>query len=218
MKKLLPFIMVLVLAVFCAGCGSVSSKTSPAPTTPTPETKTEAGADTPVPAGEAPAPEKESGSTVLVAYFSATGTTRGVAEKLAAITGADLYEIIPAEPYSNADLDYNDANSRTTKEQNDKSARPVIGSEAIDLSGYETVYIGFPIWWGEEPRILDTFVEQYDFTGKTLIPFCTSGGSGIGRSGSNLEELAGKGTWLTGTRHNGNISESDLQSWIAGLQ
>ena len=155
---------------------------------------------------------------VLVAYFSATGTTKGVAEKIAEVTDADIYEIIPAEPYSSDDLDWNDRNSRTTLEQNDKSARPEIAGDKIDLSGYTTIYIGFPIWWGEEPRILDTFVETYDFTGITLIPFCTSGGSGIGRSGPNMEELAGTGTWLEGARHNGNISEEDLQSWIDGLK
>ena len=155
---------------------------------------------------------------VLVVYFSATGTTRGVAERIAKITDADIYEIVPAEPYTDADLNYNDSGSRTTKEQNDKSARPAIGSGKIDLTGYTTIYIGFPIWWGEEPRIMDTFVESYDFTDITLIPFCTSGGSGIGRSGPNMEALAGTGTWMDGARHNGDISEADLQSWIDGLK
>ncbi|MCR5371171.1 MAG: flavodoxin, partial [Clostridium sp.] len=114
-------------------------------------------------------------SDVLVAYFSATGTTKGVAEKIASVTGGDLYQILAAQPYSDADLNYNDSSSRTTKEQNDKSARPEIGSEEISLDGYTTVYLGFPIWWGEEPRILDTFVEKYSFEGITVIPFCTSG-------------------------------------------
>ena len=166
------------------------------------------------PQDEVPEPHSE----ILVAVFSATGTTKGVAEKIAAIENADLYEIIPAEPYSDADLNYNDRNSRSTKEQNDKSVRPVIGSEPIDLSGYTTIYIGFPIWWGEEPRIMDTFVESYDFTGITLIPFCTSASSGIGRSGSNMESLAGSGTWLAGRRFPGSVSETELQSWISGLK
>ena len=155
---------------------------------------------------------------VLVAYFSATGTTRGVAEQIANVTDADLYEIIPAEPYSEADLNYNDSNSRATKEQKDKNTRPVIASETIDLSSYSTIYIGFPIWWGGEPRIMDTFVESYDFSGITLIPFCTSGSSGIGASGTNLEALSGTGTWLPGARHDGNISEAELQAWIEGLK
>ena len=160
----------------------------------------------------------EAHSEVLVVVFSATGTTKGVAEKIAAITGANLYEIIPAEPYSSADLNYGDRNSRSTKEQNDKKARPAIGSETIELSGYKTIYIGFPIWWGEEPRIMDTFVESYDFTGITLIPFCTSASSGIGRSGPNMEALAGSGTWLAGRRFSGSVSESELQAWINGLK
>ena len=157
-------------------------------------------------------------SEVLVAYFSATGTTKGVAEKIAAITGGDLYEIVPAEPYSDADLNWSDRNSRSTKEQNDKRVRPEIGSADISLEGYTTVYLGFPIWWGEEPRVLDTFVEKYSFEGITVIPFCTSSSSGIGRSGPNMEALAGTGTWLEGKRFSGNVSEADLQSWIEGLK
>ena len=155
---------------------------------------------------------------VLVAYFSATGTTKGVAEKIASITGGDLYEILAAEPYSEDDLNYNDSSSRSTAEQNDKNVRPEIGSEDISLEGYTTIYLGFPIWWGEEPRILDTFVEKYSFEGITVIPFCTSGGSGIGRSGSNMEELAGSGTWLEGERFSGGVSEDDLKAWIDGLK
>ena len=157
-------------------------------------------------------------SDVLVAYFSATGTTKGVAEKIAAITGGDLYEIVPAELYSDADLNWNDRNSRSTKEQNDKNVRPEIGSEDISLEGYTTIYLGFPIWWGEEPRIMDTFVESCDFEDITVIPFCTSGGSGIGRSGENLAKNAGSGNWLDGQRFGADPSEEELQAWIDGLQ
>ncbi|MBQ8929588.1 MAG: flavodoxin [Oscillospiraceae bacterium] len=155
---------------------------------------------------------------VLVVVFSATGTTKGVAEKIAALEDADLYEIKAAQEYTSDDLNWNDSSSRTTLEQNDKSARPEIGSESISLEGYEKIYIGFPIWWGEEPRILDTFVESCDFDGITVIPFCTSGGSGIGRSGQNLAENAGSGNWLEGKRFSGSVTESDLQAWIDGLQ
>ena len=157
-------------------------------------------------------------SDVLVAYFSATGTTKGVAERIASLTGGDLYEILAAEPYTAEDLNYNDSSSRSTIEQNDKNVRPGIGSEDISLEGYTTVYLGFPIWWGEEPRILDTFVEKYSFEGITVIPFCTSASSGIGRSGPNMEALAGSGTWLDGKRFDGNVSETDLQSWIESLK
>ncbi len=164
------------------------------------------------------AEETQAHTDILVAFFSATGNTKGVAEKIAAITGGDLYEIVPAEPYSDADLNWNDRNSRSTKEQNDKSVRPEIGSADISLEGYTTVYLGFPIWWGEEPRILDTFVEKYSFEGITVIPFCTSSSSGIGRSGPNMEALAGSGNWLDGKRFGGNVSEADLKSWIEGLK
>ena len=157
-------------------------------------------------------------SGVLVVYFSATGTTKGVAEKIAGITDADTYEIKAAQEYTDADLNWNDSDSRSTKEQNDSSVRPEIGSEAISIDGYTTIYIGYPIWWGEEPRIMDTFVESYNFDGITLIPFCTSGGSGIGRSGQNLADNAGSGTWLDGKRFDGGVSEDELKSWIDGLQ
>ena len=160
---------------------------------------------------------EENGGT-LVVYFSATGTTKGVAEKIAGITGADTYEIKAAQEYTDADLNWNDSSSRSTKEQNDSSARPEIGSDAVSLDGYTTIYIGYPIWWGEEPRIMDTFVESYNFDGITLIPFCTSGGSGIGRSGQNLADNAGSGTWLDGKRFDGGVSENELKSWIDGLQ
>ncbi|MBR2122045.1 MAG: flavodoxin [Lachnospiraceae bacterium] len=188
-----------------AGSESVSADTEASSDTSSNDTDSESGGTT-------------AHSDVLVAYFSATGTTKGVAEKIAAITGGDLYEILPAEPYSDADLNWNDRNSRSTKEQNDKSVRPEIGSEDISLEGYTTVYLGFPIWWGEEPRILDTFVEKYSFEGITVVPFCTSSSSGIGRSGPNMEALAGSGNWLDGKRFGGNVSEADLQSWIESLK
>lgn len=155
-----------------------------------------------------------SGAKTLVVYFSATGTTKGVAEQIASVTGADTYEITAAQTYTEADLNWNDTNSRTTLEQNDKSVRPAIGGETVSLDAYSTIFIGYPIWWGEEPRIMDTFVESYDFTGKTMIPFCTSGGSGIGASGSNLAANAKTGTWLEGARLSGS---SDIKGWIDGL-
>ena len=177
---------------------------------------TEAGPDdTSAPQTTDPVPEHK---TVLVVVFSATGTTKGVAEKIAAIENADLYEIKAAQEYTAADLNWNDRNSRSTIEQNDSSARPEIGSERISLDGYDKIYIGFPIWWGEEPRIMDTFVESYDFDGITMIPFCTSSSSGIGRSGKNLADNAKSGTWLDGKRFPGSVSESELRDWIDGLK
>ena len=154
----------------------------------------------------------------LVIYFSETGNTRGVAEKIASITDADIYEIKAAEEYTDADLDWNDSDSRATREQNDASARPEIGSDPVSLEGYKTIYIGYPIWWGEEPRIMDTFVESHDFDGITMIPFCTSGSSDIGKSAKNLADNAGSGNWLEGERFDGEVSEEELKSWIEGLK
>ena len=162
--------------------------------------------------------EQVNQNDTLVIYFSCTGTTKGVAEKLANVTGANLYEIVPAVPYTAEDLNYNDRSTRATSEQDHPDTRPEIGGEDIDLTGYTTVYIGYPIWWGEEPRILCTFVESHDFTDRTVIPFCTSGGSGIGRSGDDLAKLAGTGTWLKGARHSESISESELSAWVEGMK
>ena len=152
---------------------------------------------------------------VLVVYFSATGTTKGVAEKIAALTDSDIFEIVPAEPYTSADLNWNDRNSRTSVETDDPSCRPEIDGEPVDLEGYSTIFIGYPIWWGDIPRIMSTFVESYDFGEITMIPFCTSGGSGVGQSDKHLEEQAGSGKWMKGTRLQGNISEEALMSWIS---
>lgn len=151
---------------------------------------------------------------ILVAYFSATGTTKRVAEKIAELTGADIYEIEPASPYSSADLNWNDRNSRSTKEMDDPNVRPEIGSVDISLDQYKTIYLGYPIWWGDAPRIMSTFVEKYDFNGKKVIPFCTSGGSGIGRSGSNLGTLAGGGNFVTGERLNSSADTNNIQNFI----
>ena len=151
-------------------------------------------------------------------YFSMTGTTRGIAEKIAAITGADIYEIKAAQEYTSDDLNYNDSETRATVEQKDPTVRPEIGSDPVSLDGYSTVYIGYPIWWGEEPRIMDTFVESCYFDGKTVIPFCTSGSSSIGNSGKNLAANAGSGNWLDGQRFSGSTTEDELRGWIEGLQ
>ena len=137
---------------------------------------------------------------------------------MASITDGDLYEIKAAQEYTDADLNWNDSSSRSTKEQNDSSVRPEIGSEAVSLDGYTTIYIGYPIWWGEEPRIMDTFVESYSFDGITVIPFCISSSSGIGRSGKNLADNAGSGNWLDGQRFGAGASEGDISSWIESLQ
>ena len=168
-------------------------------------------------APDAPVPEPAA-DKALVAYFSCTGTTAKVARSLASAVGADLYEIVPAQPYTAADLDYGDDSTRATWEQNHPDTRPALGGADVDLSGYATLYLGYPIWWGMAPRALCTFVEKHDFTGMTVIPFCTSGSSGIGGSGAELEKLAGTGKWLKGARHSGSISEKELKTWAEGLK
>ena len=157
------------------------------------------------------------GAKVLVAYFSATGTTESVAEHIANGLNADLYGIVPEDPYTDADLNYNDNNSRTTIEMNDPSARPAISGSALNMEQYDIVFIGYPIWWGDAPRIVSTFMESYDFSGKTIVPFCTSGGSGIGSSASNLERLTSGATWLDGRRLNGSDSQDTVMEWVNSL-
>ena len=161
-------------------------------------------------------PEEASGK-VLVAYFSATNTTKGVAEKIAVSTGGTLYNITPVQPYTSADLNYSDRNSRSTKEQNDSTARPEINGEVENFEEYGIVFLGYPIWWAEAPKIIYTFLESYDFEGKTIIPFCTSGGSGVGNSAKNLHSSASKATWLEGTKLSGSASQSSIDAYVAGL-
>ena len=215
MKKAIALLTVMIFIFALAGCASnepqQQKETIPAETQQAASSqKSNAAAETAAEndTGTQQAQTTESESKTLVVYFSATGTTKEVAQQIAGYTNADIYEITAAQPYSDDDLNYNDSNSRTTIEQNDKSVRPEIGSETISLDGYDTIFIGYPIWWGEEPRIMDTYVESYDFTGKTMIPFCTSGGSGIGASGSNLAANAGSGNWLEGERLS---SSSDIE-------
>lgn len=162
--------------------------------------------------------ERESGGGTLVAYFSATGTTRQVAEWIAGQTGADLYEIIPEIPYSSVDLDYNDPTSRTTLEQEDPAARPAISGRAEHMETYDTVFLGYPVWHGQAPKIVRTFLESYDFGGKTIILFCTSHSSDIGSSGINLHDLCPDTvTWTEGERFPAETTEKTVAEWLEGL-
>lgn len=161
--------------------------------------------------------QEEQETKILVAYFSATDTTEGVAEHIANGLKADLYEIVPEEPYTDADLNYNDNNSRTTIEMNDPDARPAISGSVENMEQYDIVFVGYPIWWGEAPRIVSTFMENYDFSGITVAPFCTSGGSGMGSSAANLEQLASGAKWLDGQRLNGGDSQDTVMEWVNSL-
>ena len=148
----------------------------------------------------------------LVAFFSASGTTKDTAKRLASAVGADLFEIVPAVPYTSADLDWTNSKSRSTIEMIDPDSRPEIASHLDNLSEYDTVYIGFPIWWYVAPTIIDTFLESYDFSGKTLIPFATSGGSPVGNTVDVLKKICPNAVWKTGGVVNG-MNEKELAEW-----
>ncbi len=150
---------------------------------------------------------------ILVAYFSATGTTAEIAKTLAEVTGADLHEIKPEQPYTDADLDWQDKQSRSSVEMNDKHSRPAITDKLQNMQDYDTVYVGFPIWWYTCPRIINTFMETYDFTGKTVIPFATSGGSDIKKACADLNTAYPNVKWKEGRLLN-NTSKKDLESWV----
>lgn len=232
MKKitvlLIAFSMLLSLAA-CGGKDESEGSSFSEGAVSSAENETENIQDTPADTDISVAGETGSGSSnsegendteeqrSLVAYFSATGTTKGVAELLAEGAGADLYEILPEESYTDDDLDYHDDNSRSTMEMNDPSSRPKISGSVDHMEQYEVVFIGYPIWWGEAPRIVSTFMESYDFSGKTIVPFCTSGGSGMGSSAANLEKLTSNAEWLSGRRFDGGSTSAEMAEWVGSL-
>lgn len=156
-------------------------------------------------------------SKTLVAYFSASGVTAKLAKTLAAAANADLYEIEPAVLYKRADLDWTDSKSRSTIEMKDPASRPAIGSAKVDMAQYDTLYVGFPIWWYEAPRIVQAFLESYDLTGKTVVPFATSGGSGMGKSAEILQKSCPGAKVLNGKKLSASASQAELTAWIASL-
>lgn len=231
MKKFAAFLLTFIMVVSLAACAGNSE---PAETN-SPDVESSVSEETSVPEESEPeteatqpdetesaesAPETDTeaeGTKVLVVYFSATNTTEGVAEHIANGLNADIYEIVPEDPYTDADLNYNDNNSRTTIEMNDPNARPAISGSVENMEQYDIIFVGYPIWWGEAPRIVSTFMESYDFSGKTIVPFCTSGGSGIGSSASNLEQLTSGATWFDGRRLNGSDSQDTVMEWVNSL-
>lgn len=162
--------------------------------------------------------EDASGGT-LVVYFSATGNTEEAAGYIAGLTGGDLFELEPVEPYTSEDLNYSDDNSRVSLEHADESLREVelVADTVENWGDYDTVFIGYPIWWGIAAWPVDNFIEANDFTGKTVIPFCTSSSSGMGQSGELLAELAGTGDWQEGQRFSSGVSEADVEEWLSTL-
>ena len=154
---------------------------------------------------------------ILVACFSASGVTKRVGEEIARIAGGDFFEIVPKERYTSADLAWMNKQSRSSVEMNDPSARPEIAGAVADMDAYDTVIVGFPIWWGVAPRIIETFLESYDFSGKTIVPFCTSGGSGVGRSDAALHKnVSGDVKWEKGRQIN-RPNENEIKKWLDGI-
>ncbi|MGO5080917.1 flavodoxin [Oscillospiraceae bacterium LCP25S3_E4] len=163
--------------------------------------------------------DKVSGGKTLVVYFSATGSTKAVAEKISDATNGDIFELVPQTPYTSEDLDWNNTESRVTKEHEDESKRDVaLNSTSVDnWDSYDTVFIGYPIWWGIAAWPVNSFVKENDFSGKTVIPFCTSASSDIGDSGSLLKEMVGTGNWQSGQRFASNASDDDVKAWLGQL-
>lgn len=228
MTRLSALLLAGVLSVgTLAGCSrqassgssaSAASESAPAETPAPTETPadTESGAASSAAEGDAAA----AGGNVLVVYYSATGNTAAVAQTIAEVTGGDLFEITPAEPYTDEDLDWTNEDSRVSREYADESLREVELSAATpdNWDSYDTVFIGYPIWWGIAAWLTSSFVAANDFTGKTVIPFCTSSSSGLGDSGSLLADAAGTGTWLEGQRFRSGASADDVTEWINGLE
>ncbi len=151
---------------------------------------------------------------ILVAVFSASGVTKRVGEEIARVSGGDFFEIVPVEKYTKSDLNWTNRKSRSSVEMNDPSCRPEIAVDVKDMDQYDTMIVGFPIWWGVAPRIIETFLESYDFSGKTIIPFCTSGGSGVGRSDTELHKnVKGNVRWGKGVQIN-RPNEKDIKKWL----
>lgn len=195
---------------------SASESSSEASSSSESEVSSEVSSEAPV---SSQAQDTGSGSNVLVVYYSATGNTAQVAQYIADSTGGDLFEIQPVEPYTDDDLNWTDDNSRVNQEHEDESLRDVeLVADTVDnWDQYDTVFIGYPIWWGIAAWPVDGFVEANDFSGKTVIPFCTSSSSGLGESGQLLADMAGTGDWQEGQRFSSGVSEEDVQSWVEEL-
>ena len=223
MKKLTALLLSVVLVLSLAACGSAnkpaSSTTQPETSAPTEQPATEpSGSSSTAPTESEPETQPETGKT-LVVYYSASGNTERVAKDIAEAAGADLFEIVPTEVYTSEDLNWTNSDSRVSREHDDESLRdvPLTTTEVPDWDSYDTVFIGYPIWWGIAAWPVDTFVKNNDFTGKTVIPFATSSSSGMGQSGSLLADMAGTGEWQEGQRFSSGVSGDDVQSWVNGL-
>ena len=227
MKRTLSLFLTMALMLTLAACGSKggqdSTSSSPAPEGNTPTSTAPEIPPANQPEDTTPTEEQtpegtdDSEKKVLIAYFSATNNTENIANHLNEILDADLYEIVPETPYTADDLNYNDSSSRSSQEMNDPDSRPVISGSVENMEQYDVIFLGYPIWWGEAPRIINTFLESYDLSGKTIAPFCTSASSPLGSSATKLQDLTGSAAWLEGQRFSGGASVSDVQSWVDSL-
>ena len=217
MKKLIALLLSLMLVFSLAACGNnpQAAETEPATSTPVSEETQE-----PETSEETEAADTEStGGKTLVVYYSASGNTENVSNVIAKTLGADWFELEPVEPYSNDDLNWTNDDSRVTREHENEDERDVelVSATVDNWSEYDTVFIGYPIWWGIAAWPVDEFIETNDFTGKTVIPFATSASSGMGQSGELLAEMAGTGDWQEGQRFRSGASEDDIVAWVEGL-
>lgn len=221
MKKGVCIFLSLFLLLFTAGCGNKDAGNGVEnilPQTDGQERQStdyeQGGSGTEIQESSEPEQEPDMETKTLVVYFSATGTTRPLAEYAAEILNADLYEIVPKDPYTKEDLAYY-TNSRADQEQNDSSARPAISGGVENMEKYDTIILGYPIWHGQAPRIISTFLESYDFSGKTIIPFCTSHSSGIGSSADDLHVLCSDSVnWIEGRRFEAGTSRETMEEWL----
>ena len=218
MKKLTALLLSVVLVLSLAACGSANKPASSTtqPETPVPTEQPESSST--APAESEPETQPETGKT-LVVYYSASGNTERVAKDIAEAAGAELFEIVPTEVYTSEDLNWTNPDSRVSREHDDESLRdvPLTTTEVPDWDSYDTVFIGYPIWWGIAAWPVDAFVKNNDFTGKTVIPFATAASSGMGDSGTDLAKLAGTGDWLDGQRFFSSTTADDIQSWLDTL-
>lgn len=208
MKKwLLPMILMSCLAMTVSACSPTEESVNTENPTPQPE---------PDPDPENPNPQPAD-SHALVVYFSCTNTTKGIADRIVEVTDAAAWRIEPEEPYTSEDLNYNNSSCRANREQNNPSARPAIKGKCEDIADYDVIFLGYPIWWGKAPKVIFTFLEGHDLTGKTIVPFCTSHSSGIGSSDTDLHQLATGAEWERGQRFSGNESEETIKNWIESM-
>ena len=224
MKRTLSLLLSLVMALSLTACGGNENSSSSQVSSAAPESSAAESSASEAPSSsevisQVQAGETASGSNVLVVYYSATGNTAEVAQYIADSTGGDLFELEPVNPYTSDDLNWTDDNSRVNQEHEDESLRDVeLVADTVDnWEQYDTVFIGYPIWWGIAAWPVDGFVEANDFSGKTVIPFCTSSSSGLGESGQLLADMAGTGDWQEGQRFRSGASQEDVQSWIEEL-